>query len=312
MNCPSCVNEVCVDKPYTGKGNLNCCKRTPGNDLVITNGCGANNICFGFNDHDQCEVNQHAAYCNPTCWSGNLDENLENPSWDKCRDYYGKAVTIDNDQGSKSVPKIYPMEYCMNTNIYWKQRSKGDVEPPMESNPEFSASAKPVEPDLSSLGTECEPPKEPECVYDIDCLDHPNHDPMFCPTCEGGMCVAKPYDGNGNLNCCKRTPGNDLVITNGCGANNICWGFHDDDQCEVNQHAAYCHPSCPEGNVDLQTGEIIEGACDPGMVDPHNGITNNQGSAGLPRVFVRTCFLLLLRAGSAMLILIRLPVSVIF
>ncbi|KAG7339593.1 peptidoglycan-binding domain protein [Nitzschia inconspicua] len=245
LNCPSCVNNVCVSKPAVN-GNLNCCKRTPGNDLVITNGCGANNICFGFNDNDQCEVNQHAAYCHPSCPGGNLNAAMTAIDPTKC-------TNLGNDQGSKGMPFIYPMDYCMTRDIKWKNGMTGQ----WLENPPLLIGTPPVNPKPATPAV-CNPPITPECVFATDCIDHPNHDPMFCPSCVSGMCINKP-EVNGNLNCCKRTPGNDLVITNGCGANNLCFGFHEDDQCEVNQHAAYCNPYCPGGNVKIVNGkEVID------------------------------------------------------
>jgi hypothetical protein len=142
------------------------------------------------------------------------------------------------------MPWIYPISYCMTRDIKWKNGVSGQwIEmPPLQNG------SPPVNP-VPTTGTVCNPPITPECVVDTDCLDHPNHDPMFCPSCEAGMCINKP-EVNGNLNCCKRTPGNELVITNGCGANNICFGFNENDQCEVNQHASYCHPLCKDGNLN--------------------------------------------------------------
>ncbi|KAG7339592.1 PT repeat-containing protein [Nitzschia inconspicua] len=145
LNCPSCVNNVCVPKP-SGNGNLNCCKRTPGNDLVITNGCGANNICFGFNDNDQCEVNQHAAYCHPSCPGGNLNAAMNAIDPTKC-------TNLGNDQGSKGMPFIYPLSYCACRDIKWKNNGNVDeipascgatIVPPVTSSPTPNPTAAPT------------------------------------------------------------------------------------------------------------------------------------------------------------------------
>jgi hypothetical protein len=262
LNCPSCVNSICVAKPAVN-GNLNCCKRTPGNDLVITNGCGANNICFGFNDHDQCEVNQHAAYCHPSCPGGNLNDAMTAIDSSKC-------THMDNDQGSKGMPWIYPMDYCMSRDIKWKNgiSAQWTEMPPLETG---SAPKDPI-PTTNAI---CDPPITQECVDDIDCLDHANHDPMFCPKCQAGICVNQVPKGN--LNCCKYTLGTGNILTNGCGANNICFGFNDHDQCEVNGKSAYCHPSCPLGNMD-QNGNVDPNKC--------THMSNDQGSKGMPPIYV--------------------------
>ncbi|KAG7363797.1 outer membrane adhesin like protein [Nitzschia inconspicua] len=264
LNCPSCVNNVCVSKPAVN-GNLNCCKRTPGNDLVIANGCGANNICFGFNLNDQCEVNQHAAYCHPSCPGGNLNAALTAIDPTKC-------THLGNDQGSKGMPFIYPMDYCMTRDIKWKKGISGQ----WTEMPPLDKKTAPVDPKPTTSAV-CNPPITPECVDALDCVNHPKHDAMQCPSCVSGMCINMPEDINGNLNCCKITPGNTKgIITNGCGANNICWGFNENDQCEVNQHAAYCHPSCPLGNLDSK-----------GKVDPTKctHMDNDQGSKGMPPIY---------------------------
>ncbi|KAL3923331.1 MAG: hypothetical protein SGILL_001718 [Bacillariaceae sp.] len=270
FDCPKCVAGKCKERKIPN-GNVNCCKRTPGNDLVITNGCGANNICFGFRDHDQCEVNQHAAYCNPDCWDGNIGENLDlSPSWDRCNLKDGSASTIGNDQGSKPVTKIHPMWYCMTRDIKWKNGITGE----WDEHPMIDTGADPVLEE--EIGTACEEePEQVPCEDWQDCVEFFS-DTMFCPKCKktgnsaSGYCEAQAPKGNGNLNCCKITPGNDGIVTNGCGANNICFGFNEHDQCEVNQHAAYCNPHCPDGNMND----------DGTAVDPNKctHIKNDQGS----------------------------------
>ncbi|KAL3916405.1 MAG: hypothetical protein SGILL_005196 [Bacillariaceae sp.] len=207
----------------------------------------------------------------------NLLVNFDSPSFSKCTNSDWEETGVDNDQGSKAVTQIYPLSYCVNTEIKWKDRSKGDVEPPIDSNDLFTTDATIAVKDISENDILCDPPITDECADDIDCLAHPDHDVMFCPQCIEGMCINRP-EPNGNLNCCKRTPGNDLVITNGCGANNICFGFNDHDQCEVNQHAAYCHPSCMEGNLDSDGNIIGDGTCG-------GKLENDQGSKGMPKVF---------------------------
>jgi hypothetical protein len=106
---------------------------------------------------------------------------------------------------------------------------------------------------LPRPGRSCEsPPAEIPFEDWQDCVDFFS-DAMFCPKCvrkgqaTTGVCEAQSPKGNGNLNHHKRTPGNDPVVTNGCGAINFCFGFNQNDQCEVNQHASYCHPMCPGG-----------------------------------------------------------------
>jgi hypothetical protein len=166
----------------------------------------------------------------------------------------GACPMLSNDQGTAGMPWIYPMDYCMTRDIKWKNgmgEQWGDF-------PSIEVGTPPVNA-VPSTAVACNPPFVPECEMDWDCVDHANHDPMFCPSCEAGICVNKP-EVHGNLNCCKRTPGNELVITNGCGANNICFGFHEDDQCEVNQHSAYCNPYCPGGNLDA-SGNIDPTKC---------------------------------------------------
>jgi hypothetical protein len=249
FGCPQCVAGLCMERKLPN-GNVNCCKRTPGNDLVITNGCGANNICFGFRNYDQCEVNQHAAYCHPGCYYGNIGPNLNlAPDFSRCTNKEGVATTIGNNQGSKPITMIYPMSYCMTRDIKWKN----DITGKWEENPAYDGLSTPVL--AAEAGLVCAaPPLDPiPCDDWTDCLNFYS-DTMFCPACVKksqdtvGYCEAQLP--NGNKNCCKRTPGNELVITNGCGANNICFGFNQNDQCEVNQHAAYCHPMCPDGNLD--------------------------------------------------------------
>ena len=271
FGCPKCVAGKCMERKMPN-GNVNCCKRTPGKNLVITNGCGANNICFGFRDHDQCEVNQHAAYCHHNCYYGNIGPNMdEDPDFSKCTDINHNHKTIENDQGSKPITKIYPMEYCLTRDIKWKNGITGY----WTENPPFDSDTPPVlpavQPDLT-----CDTPPEDDaivCEDWTDCVDYFG-DTMSCPKCvkkgnaATGVCE-DVYTGNGNLNCCKVTPGTGGIMTNGCGANNICWGFNDHDQCEVNQHAAYCHPGCPGGNMDSK-GNVVPCKC--------GHLWNDQGS----------------------------------
>jgi hypothetical protein len=161
------------------KGNVNCCKRTPGTENIITNGCGANNICIGFNQMDQCEVNDKAAYCHIDCPGGNVycktkqggedlcskeTPTVDNSGWkllEKTLDdgtvvqrkvfatdnkgavkYYeyddwkkGDTHTMDldscqlgnynskhNDGVPKPMVRVFPMDWCMCRNVYWKQQ----------------------------------------------------------------------------------------------------------------------------------------------------------------------------------------------
>mmetsp|Transcript_5883 Transcript_5883/g.14461 ORF Transcript_5883/g.14461 Transcript_5883/m.14461 type:complete len:563 (+) Transcript_5883:275-1963(+) len=308
-SCPKCVKESDSDtygkcvKPYDGKGNLNCCKRTPGNDLVITNGCGANNVCVGFNDHDQCNVNQHALHCNPCCPGGNVifDEVTGEVTKENGRVVIDQEIcstlpnTCFNDQGNQHhFPTIYPIEFCLTDKIKWKER-KGNPIDLIDSDGTLADLAVEVKAaaDNGSLLSEvistanvlstdpvvgvgqCDSPApEPvsECVTADECWAKPENKDWFCPKCvvddNGiGRCVDVADVDNenalaefvggikGNLNCCKRTPGTEGIITNGCGANNICIGFRENDQCEVNNKAAYCNLYCPGGNVLCQTGE---------------------------------------------------------
>jgi hypothetical protein len=287
---------------------LNCCKRTPGNDLVITNGCGANNVCVGFNDHDQCNVNQHALHCNPCCPEGNI---AFTPEGNIVKEN-GRVVLIagacpncDNDQGNPNLglPAIYPLDYCLTENIKWKSRPNNNKDeldlPAMDLMTRSEAAAKTVLKSSTSQCVESAKVAEPrECDTADQCWS--KYPDMFCPQCleDAGLCVDIGDDASlddvalfsssvqGNLNCCKRTPGTSGIITNGCGANNVCIGFNQLDQCEVNDKAAYCNPYCPDGNVLFQT--VKNGT--PGTPKPLNGTPDNgfkwkYGADGASRVF---------------------------
>jgi hypothetical protein len=180
-----------------------------------------------------------------------------------------------NDQGKtgQGLPAIYPIEFCLTENIKWKERttnSKADMDldatlaalvtQAAGGTPIATVTTSPAIERLSCDGTPT-PATVRECEKADDCWA--KYEDWMCPKCitETGTCVdvadvsdpdalAEFSSGvKGNLNCCKRTPGNDNIITNGCGANNICIGFNIDDQCEVNDKAAYCNPYCPNGNV---------------------------------------------------------------
>jgi len=317
-SCPKCVDNQCQARKSTN-GNLNCCKRTPGNDLVITNGCGANNVCVGFNDLDQCEVNQHALHCNPCCPEGNIVRN-----GDGSINKVNGRVEINPDacggceNDGKPMVEIYPIEFCTTEAVKWKLRPNNDPTDTIEL--ELMQSMKKSElgsaPAPGVVQCKSEQPEPKECAVADDCYGlFPN---MVCPQCTTeGRCMdignfdptatdaslidwASDFASSvkGNLNCCKRTPGTTGIITNGCGANNICIGFMQNDQCEVNDKAAYCNPYCPDGNVLYKDGTFATddkghvlyddtfgptGKCP--LLDNRNGADNDGVQKPMPRIF---------------------------
>jgi hypothetical protein len=293
-------------------GNLNCCKRTPGNDLVITNGCGANNICVGFNVNDQCEVNQHSLYCNPCCPDGNIYREggktvIENG---KVKITAACDSKCKNEQGSKGLPAIYPINFCTTESVKWIDRPGNNptdiVDVSIFSNNGTIASMPlPKAPAVSCATPDPQP--GPVCQVADDC--YAQYPTMICPSCSNGVCVdigdvnstsqellEFASSVKGNLNCCKRTPGTSGIITNGCGANNICIGFNKDDQCEVNSKAAYCNPFCPDGNIMMSDGKFQVENGSPKLnhtvigteacnVTNNNGKDNNGFAKPIPPIF---------------------------
>jgi len=86
------------------------------------------------------------------------------------------------------------------------------------------------------------------CEVDLDCLIIDEDNP--CPECINGSCERRSCPSN--KACCKRTRGNDLVCSQGCGKQNICLDNLIDGGPYCERPAlALCSALCPEGGCPV-------------------------------------------------------------
>jgi len=172
---------------------------------------------------DLCEVDK------PTCPDGDFNPSTCECGCDQCDPGICDSLTGDGDEAACNF--VCPEE--VNNDCTLSPDDLCEVDKPT-SCPE----GKPFNPETCACG----------CEVDLDCLTLDVDNP--CPECIDGRCERRSCPSN--KACCKRTRGNDLVCSQGCGKQNICLDNLIDGGPYCERPAlALCSALCPEGGCPV-------------------------------------------------------------